>query len=561
MAKAYSYSRFSSRAQAEGDSLRRQLAAAYAYAEAHGHDLDISIQDRGVSAFTGANRAKGALRSFLDRVETGEIEQGSYLLIDSMDRLSRETVTEATYQLLGIALAGVNVVTLNDGRVFDRHADMADMMFALMEIDRSHKESAEKGRKVAQAHAESKRRAREEGRVWHRSGPTWLAFNDTTRRFDPIPEKVAVVRQIFDLIEGGLGTTAIAIRLNAHKVPTPRNGTGGWHHSAVLEIAKNRAVIGEYQPKLAKGGNRASRRPADGEAIERYYGEPVVPVDQFHRVQAIIKGRSPQRGRGANAREFNNLLIGLCVCNACGGTVGMHVGARHPKWKRTSVLRCGNAGRGLCPSNRRFPYEPLERAILQHVREFVPPSERRPNDLSSKLAAAEAQKAEIEVKVEHLLALLEDGDDRLMSRYKQRLSELAVIDAQIGALKAECEERGAAIPFANRQQALVRLAAKLATAEGNELYDLRAAISAGLKNVVDWIEFYGRPDETGCGDVVVREDYVMVRMVGDERAYMISEDSIIVSEPENGVSERIWLDGASDAQRLNSGEWASAGIT
>lgn len=224
--RAYSYARFSSRAQAEGDSLRRQLSAAYEYAEADSLELDTSLQDRGVSAFTGDNRVKGALRSFLDRVEHGEIERGSYLLIDSMDRLSRQMVTEATHQLLGIALAGITVVTLSDGRKFDRNASMADVMMAVIEIERSHRESAEKGRKVAEAHAESKRLAREEGRVWHRSGPTWTGFNEETRKFDLIPHKAATVQRVFDLIEAGFGTTAIARQFNADGVEAPRGKIG-----------------------------------------------------------------------------------------------------------------------------------------------------------------------------------------------------------------------------------------------------------------------------------------------------------------------------------------------
>ena len=132
MTKAYSYARFSKKTQAEGDSLRRQLAAAFEYAEKHGLELDTTVQDHGVSSFTGANRLKGALKGFLDRVESGEIERGSYLLLDSMDRLSREDVIQATHQLLGIALAGLVVVTLSDGRKFDRNSSMADVMMAVV---------------------------------------------------------------------------------------------------------------------------------------------------------------------------------------------------------------------------------------------------------------------------------------------------------------------------------------------------------------------------------------------------------------------------------------------
>ena len=271
MVKAYSYARFSSRAQSDGHSLRRQLSAAYAYAEANNLELDTSLQDLGVSAYSGDNRTKGALKSFLDRVESGEIPRGSFLLIDSMDRLSRQMVTQATHQLLGIALAGITVVTLSDGRTFDANASMADVMMAVIEIERSHRESAEKGRKVRAAHAASKVRAREEGRVWHKTGPTWLKGlsegSGQSRRvwFEPIPHKVATVQRIFDLIEEGLGTTAIAKLFNDEGVETPRGRIGEWHHSAVLEITRNQACIGIYQPKLAVGGIgcgcRASCRP------------------------------------------------------------------------------------------------------------------------------------------------------------------------------------------------------------------------------------------------------------------------------------------------------------
>lgn len=541
MTKAYSYARFSSRAQAEGDSLRRQLAAAYAFAEEHGLELDLSLQDKGVSAFNGANRTKGALKSFLDRVENGDVEQGSFLLIDSMDRLSRETVTEATYQLLGIALAGVNVVTLNDGRVFDRDASMADMMFALMEIDRSHKESLEKGRKVAEAHAESKRRAREEGRVWHRSGPTWLRFDEDAKRFEHIPEKVAVVRRVFDLIEGGLGTTAIAVRFNDEGVPTPRNGAGGWHHSAVLEIAKNRAVIGEYQPKLAKGGNRASRRPADGDPIPGYYGEPVIPVDQFHRVQAILKGRAPRRGRGANTKEFTNILIGLCRCNGCGGTVGMHTAARHDRWARSSVLRCVNSTRGRCLSKRRFKYEPIERAVIRYVSELTLPNENKSTGIVSEIATARAERDDIAAKVENLLQVLEGGDAGILTRYRERVAELEAKDAEIRVLGDTLKQAAAARPLRSRQEAVQALYERMQSAEGEELYSLRAALAAALRGIVWWIEFYGGLDEVGP-DKFVQEDYAIVRMLGDERMYLIAPDQIIISDLIERQDERFFFD-------------------
>jgi DNA invertase Pin-like site-specific DNA recombinase len=538
--KAYSYARFSSRAQAEGDSLRRQLSAAYAYAEANGLELDTTLQDHGVSAFTGDNRTKGALRAFLDRVEHGEIERGSHLLIDSMDRLSRQMVTEATHQLLGIALAGITVVTLSDGRKFDRDASMADVMMAVIEIERSHRESLEKGRKVAEAHANSKHLARAQGRVWHRSGPTWTVFNEATRKFDVIPHKAATVQRVFDLVEAGLGTTAIARQFNGEQVETPRGKIGEWHHSAVLEIAHNRAVIGEYQPKLAKSGNRASRRPADGEPIEGYYPE-VISREQFYRVQQIIAARARKRQRG-NGKDFANLFVGLCRCNACGGTVGMHTAQKDVKYKRNSVLQCVNARRGLCASKHRFRYKFIEDAVLTLVREFVLPSERKNGHLQGKLAAAQGERDELAGKVDNLLALLEEGDTGILGRYRQRKNELDAKDAEIVELRRMMREKQVlAPPLESRQAAIEKLVQQMQVAEGEELYRIRAAVSASLKGVIGWIEFYGAPDEV-FENVTVREHYIEVRLADDDNIiYMIAEDKVErITFGDQLVRERLW---------------------
>ena len=54
MSTAYSYIRFSSTRQEEGDSLRRQIEAASKYAEQNNLSLDttLNLRDLGVSAFT-----------------------------------------------------------------------------------------------------------------------------------------------------------------------------------------------------------------------------------------------------------------------------------------------------------------------------------------------------------------------------------------------------------------------------------------------------------------------------------------------------------------------------
>jgi hypothetical protein len=62
---AFSYTRFSTLQQEQGDSERRQIESARQYATEHGYVLDESIAvDRGKSAFTGKNISEGALGDF-----------------------------------------------------------------------------------------------------------------------------------------------------------------------------------------------------------------------------------------------------------------------------------------------------------------------------------------------------------------------------------------------------------------------------------------------------------------------------------------------------------------
>ena len=92
---AYRYVRFSSAEQAKGDSLRRQGDKAKAYADSHGLTLDevLTLRDFGVLAFKGVNAEEGNLATFLKAIDDKRIPVGSYFLVESLDRLSREKVS------------------------------------------------------------------------------------------------------------------------------------------------------------------------------------------------------------------------------------------------------------------------------------------------------------------------------------------------------------------------------------------------------------------------------------------------------------------------------------
>jgi hypothetical protein len=60
------------------------------------------MEDAGVSAFRGRNAATGALRGFLDACEQKRVRPGSCLIVENLDRLSRDETLDAVMLFLSI---------------------------------------------------------------------------------------------------------------------------------------------------------------------------------------------------------------------------------------------------------------------------------------------------------------------------------------------------------------------------------------------------------------------------------------------------------------------------
>src|SRR3954470_3227239 len=103
MRRAYSYIRFSDRRQMAGDSLRRQLKLTESYCERKGLFLDdsLNLRDLGVSGFRGKNADTGALSLFLEAVKQKRVAVGSTLIVENLDRVSRDEIDEALPLFMG----------------------------------------------------------------------------------------------------------------------------------------------------------------------------------------------------------------------------------------------------------------------------------------------------------------------------------------------------------------------------------------------------------------------------------------------------------------------------
>ncbi len=149
--------------------------------------------------------------------------------------------------------------------------------------------------------------------------PGWLDLSGDRRSFVFVPEKAQVVREIFELSIGGLGSYAIADRLNRKGVP-PFGPSPTWDHTTIDGMLRSRATLGEYQPKSWAGGTK--KGVPVGAPIANYY--PAVIDETTFQAAQVARQRHLATGRGRKGNNIANLFTGLTTCAYCEGPVKFH---------------------------------------------------------------------------------------------------------------------------------------------------------------------------------------------------------------------------------------------
>lgn len=365
--KAYSYIRFSSPEQAKGDSYRRQREAAETYCKNNGLELVDSREylffDKGRSAYKAQHLDdNGELARFLSYVENGAIPAGSYLIIESLDRLSREKVKDALPRFLDLLNKGINIYTSADCRLYTADYNELDLFVSIFHMSRAHNESSIKGDRVSKAWRQKQEHARESMTPLGAACPYWMKFEDGA--YTLIPERVFAIKRIFQLAMGGIGQRLIAKTLNAEGIPIfgskNRNKNGAWGSSSVGKILSNRALLGEYQPT----GLIEGKRDKLGEPVQGFY--PVVVTEEVF--YAAAKSRSEKRVSKATKQSKNfNVWQGIAKCKLCSESMHL-VNKGHPP-KGAKYLRCYGAVKGVCSGQliRLDRSEEIFREILAKV--------------------------------------------------------------------------------------------------------------------------------------------------------------------------------------------------
>jgi hypothetical protein len=348
--RALSYIRMSTEIQLKGHSLERQLALTKAYAKEKGFELVEDLRDIGFSAYDGANTGKGALGEFLKGIRAGTVDQDCVLLVENLDRLSRQNPMRAFTQFSEIIGYGVEIHTISDRQIYTsetlRH-NPGQLFLSLGQMLRANSESEEKSKRL-KSKWKSKRDNLDK-RIYTSICPAWLESNEDKTGFKEIPERVKTIKKIFDLyIDESFGAFSIARYLNQHIDKYPRftrphkknrasNGKHktGWQKSYIIKILNNPSVHGEFQPHEMVVG----RRSATEDAYENYF-PAVITKDRFLLAQARKRERAV-KGGGRKGETFNNIFTKLVECGNCNGIV--HYINKGDPPKGGKYLRCSNA--------------------------------------------------------------------------------------------------------------------------------------------------------------------------------------------------------------------------
>lgn len=488
--RAFSYVRFSTARQADGGSLKRQTDLTEAYCQRKGLTLDDSLhlQDLGVSAFRGSNVKDGALAGFLEACRVGRVPKGSYLIVESLDRLSRDQIRPALQLFLGLQDFGVTIVTLQPEREYPPEAtDALALIEPLIVFARAHEESQMKSHRRKDGWRQARDKARRGGGPMLKTCPAWLEV--TPDGFRVKEEAAAVVKRIFDLCREGYGVQRITSKLIRDGVPPFGNG-GKWVRAYVYRILANPAAMGTYQPCRYEG----NRKIADGEPIPGYY-PAIISEEEWREAQTAMMGRdggfelhgrgSPAAGRKGVDDSEASLFTGL-VRDAKAG-LKMHIAhslGRKVEGERKRYLYL-MASPETGEKGRRVDYNVFEAAVLSLFKEL------RPADILPAQTTAKGH----EMEATRLSGRLLDLDSRI-ERAKARARKAEDFDAfldliesmqterrQVSARLAELEEENPdRVPAdLGETQSLIDLLAK---AKGGELNDLRRRLKNRIRQLV-----------------------------------------------------------------------------
>lgn len=397
--KLYSYVRFSSVKQREGNSLERQQDTALKIAARYNLELDTTaFHDLGMSAFKGRNAHEGKLSEFIKQIGV-KVPVGSWLVVENLDRISRDDAWTALDIFKSILSKGIVVVTGMDEKVY-KYADVknnpTDLIISLLMFTRAHDESLTKKNRVeAQARSLIRynltRKAGTPAKAIESVGQNVWWVDTKSGYVTPHPMYFSAAQKIIELKQNGETLLGIQRYLNEHytapkkrvykdktgQALTPKTKQWGKH---LIRTFLNPTVHGQKIFTLDKR-DESGAIIYDSESdeplketfiIPDYYPALMSEVDyltlsKLDRHRAVT--RSSSTYPGGNPEPEIPLLsgIGILFCGKCGSFM-FKSGSSENKYRYI----CGSKiVQGKPCGKKGFTSYQLEHTVLQLIADHV----------------------------------------------------------------------------------------------------------------------------------------------------------------------------------------------
>ena len=287
-------------------------------------------------AISGTKDDRGEFQRLMDDCREGRID---LIITKSISRFARNTVTllQTTRELkeLGIDVyfEEQNIHTLSP---------TGEMMLTLLASF-----AQEESRSTSENMKWRIQKNFEEGKPW-----SWLIFGYRYENghYVIVPEEAEIVKSIFNMYISGIGRGSIAAKLNADGLRT-RSGLE-WTSPKVATILKNYNYTGNLiLQKTYRKDYMTKRSVKNNGELPKYHAEethePIISVDQFNRVQQLMRTRTEKYGKN----KYNNLypFSGLMTCGCCGKRYHRKTVTSGIVWICSTY---NSLGKAYCPSKQ-----------------------------------------------------------------------------------------------------------------------------------------------------------------------------------------------------------------
>lgn len=349
MTKLYSYVRWSSEKQGNSTTLDRQMSSARDFAREKGLEL-VEIIDPGVSAYRGKNANEGKLADFISAVEGGVIDRDSWLYVENLDRITRQSPTKAQTLFIRLLDLGLTVVTGMDRRIYTLQSvndNATELMVSLLLFSRSHEESKTKATRTKGNVEALVKRFRDGLPVNIKSvgkHPWWI--DESGSQYEAVKKHEQywpIAREIIDLFMAGHGAYKVKRYLD-DKYPKGFVGGAEWDYQMLIRMRKNRALIGERtivlnrKPSKKKQANQdiwsdISTEPETTYVLKGYYPSLCTDEVEFIKLQEV-RSKNAYQSKDSTGTVNIKLLsgIGILRCGRCGGTMNSFMNKGKPRY-------------------------------------------------------------------------------------------------------------------------------------------------------------------------------------------------------------------------------------